>query len=154
MKQPQIKKVFTIETDKDWTDIQNSDLIGYFNSLGLYETVYKNRVIFKRNAHKANDFIKTGTKRDFLEIIRLAEVKLIETGKYQIKLEVSISLNYLIILSIGLGISYFLGMILFINEIGLTTFIISELIIVALTFLAGYLNISSKLNILIYKYLK
>ncbi len=121
MKQPKYNKIITFNSEKDWNEIQNSILIKYFNSLGLYETIKTNRIIFKRNAHKANDFIAPGTKSDFFKIIRLVEIKLINTEKRRIKIEASISLSYLIILSIGLGMNFCFGMIYFFNEIGLTS---------------------------------
>lgn len=154
MKQPKINKIITFDSNKDWTDIQNSLLIKYFNSLGLYETVNSNRILFKRNAHKANDFIKTGTKRDFFKVIRMAEIKLIKNEKHKMKIEVSISLSYLIILSIGLGISFCLGMIYSFNEIGLTAFLIIAFLVMILTFSIGFINITSKMDNLTYELMR
>ena len=146
MKQPRIKKTIAFNSNLDWTEKRKSILILYFNSLGLYEKVYKDRILFKLNAQKPTDFIVTGTKRDFFKVIRNVEIKINEFNNRTISVDISVDLTYLIVISIGLGFSFFLGIIIYLKDLISVGYIITSLIIMTFTFIIGYINIIRKMN--------
>ena len=151
MKQPRIKKTIAFSSNTEWTEKQKSIFIQYFNSIGLYEETYADRILFKRNAQKPTDIMLAGTKRDFFKVIRTVEIKLNRIKNGAITADISIDLTYLIIISIGLGISFFLGNLIYLKDSISIGYIITSIIIMNSAFLIGYLNISGKINILEYK---
>lgn len=156
MKQIQFRKSIAFDTDEDWTELKQlllARIIQYFKWLGLYCIENENRLTFKRNVQKANDFIKTGTRSDILNIIRNAEIELFDTDKPKKKIELKVDLTYLIVLAIGFSMVFCLGTIYYMTEIGLVNYISIAFIIFILTFGIGYLYIKLEMRTMINKLL-